>query len=1072
KLLYNADLFTGTRMGEERGIQEIVQRHGILRTRIQVVNGIPLQTIDPCAEFRLAVVELIQEGNHQHNLQKWATTEAEKPFDLKQDLPIRATLLQLSPKDHALFLTLHHIVSDGWSMELLLQELSTLYTAFVAGQPSPLKPLPIQYVDYAAWQRQWLEEHVIEKQADYWKGQLANVCSPIDLPTDRPRASVQSFRGGQFHFQLDTAVSQKLRTLGRGTNSTLFMTLLAAFAVLLSRYSGQQDIVIGTPVANRHHGQTQSLIGFFVNTLVLRTRTEGNPSFRELLQQVRQVALSAYSHQDIPFEKVVEILQPERSLSHSPLFQVMFDLEQSPTYGEFPGLTLTPIEREHQTAKFDLTLSMVDTPSELSGYWEYNSDLFDRETIVRMASNFKTLLAGIVANPEEQVEQLPLLGNKERQQLLVDWNQTQQDYPVVQGIQELFEQQVQQTPDAIALQHCDRKMTYRELHEQSDRLACYLQRKGVGSETLVGICVERSLEMVVGLWGIIKAGGAYVPFDPAYPQERMNYILQDTKLSILLTQSHLAAKVDNAGVHSIYLDADWESISKLPFSSLEKKNYLDSLAYVIYTSGSTGKPKGVEICHRSLVNYIREAIATFHLVPCDRVLQFSSISFDVAVEEIFSCLCIGSTLVFRTDEMLASSQQFWQRCQEWQLTVLDLPTAYWHLLAADLTTETPLPPNLRLVIIGGEQAMPGYLDRWQRYVTQSYVNQGSSPPQLINGYGPTEATIATTFYSLTLNDDPEKGSLPVPIGKPIGNTQVYVLDHQKQPVPIGVPGELYIGGAGLARGYLNRQGLTEEKFIPNPFSSAEPSKRDRLYKTGDLVRYRPDGNLEFIGRLDNQVKLRGFRIELGEIEAILIQQENIREAVVILHEDSPGNKRLIAYIVATVTTGIDELIEKIKAKLREILPEYMVPAAIVPLSALPLSVSGKVDRPALPAPPELKRAPLQDKLPETNLEQQIARIWESQLAVDTIATEENFFDLGGTSLLMIQVSEQLKQQFEIDLSIIDLFQYPTISTLAEHIDQQLKTNKSSEEVDLQRSRKVSQSQQQRQKRRQHRKTKN
>ena len=1050
----------------ERGLQEIVQRHSILRTRIQVVNGIPLQTIDPCAEFRLALVELIQDGNHQHNLQKWATAEAEKPFDLKQDLPIRATILQLSPQDHGLFLTLHHIVSDGWSMELLLQELSTLYGAFVAGQPSPLKPLPIQYVDYAAWQSQWLEEHVIEKQADYWKRQLADVCSPINLPTDRPRPSVQRFRGGQCHFQLDTAVSQKLRTLARGTNSTLFMTLVAAFAILLSRYSSQQDILIGTPVANRHHGQTESLIGFFVNTLVLRTRTEGNPSFRELLQQVRQVALSAYSHQDIPFEKVVEILQPERSLSHSPLFQVMFALEQSPTYGEFPGLTLTPIKRKHQTAKFDLTLSMVDTPSELSGYWEYNSDLFDRETIVRMASNFQTLLAGIVANPEERVEQLPLLSADQRQQLLFDWNQTQQDYPVVQGIQELFEQQVQQTPDAIALQHCGRKMTYRELHEQSDRLACYLQSLGVGSETLVGICIERSLEMVVGLWGIIKAGGAYVPFDPAYPQERMNYILQDTKLSILLTQSHLAAKVDNAGVHSIYLDADWESISKLPLSSPEKKSHLDSLAYVIYTSGSTGKPKGVEICHRSLVNYIREAISAFQLVPADRFLQFVSISFDVAAEEIYPCLCTGGIVVLRTDEMLADRQQFWQRCQEWQLTVLSFPTAYWHLLAADLTTETPLPPNLRLVIIGGEQAMPGYLDRWQRYVTQSYVNQGSSPPQLINGYGPTEATIATTFYSLTLNDGLEKGSLPVPIGKPIGNTQVYVLDHQKQPVPIGVPGELYIGGMGLARGYLNRRELTAEKFIPNPFGEG------RLYKTGDLVRYRPDGNLECIGRLDNQVKLRGFRIELGEIEAILSQQENIREAVVILHEDSPGNKRLIAYIVSTVTAGIDELIEKIKAKLREILPEYMVPAAIVALSALPLTVTGKVDRRALPAPPELKRAPLQDQLPQTNLEQQIARIWESQLAVDTIATEENFFDLGGTSLLMIQVCEQLKKEFEIHLSIIELFQYPTIRSLAKYIDKQLKTNKSSEEVDLQRSRKVSQSKQQRQKRRQYRKTKN
>ncbi len=746
-------------------------------------------------------------------------------------------------------------------MELLLQELSTLYAAFVAGQPSPLKPLPIQYLDYAAWQRQWLEEHVIEKQADYWKGQLANVCSPINLPTDRPRPSVQSFRGGQFHFQLDTAVSQKLRTLGRGTNSTLFMTLLAAFAVLLSRYSSQQDILIGTPVANRHHGQTESLIGFFVNTLVLRTRTEGNPSFRELLPSVRQVALSAYSHQDIPFEKVVEILQPERSLSHSPLFQVMFADKQSPTYGEFPGLTLTPIERKHQTAKFDLTLSMVDTPSELSGYWEYNSDLFDRETIVRMASNFQTLLAGIVANPEERVEQLPLLSTNERQQLLVEWNQTQQDYPVVQGIEELFEQQVQQTPDAIALQHCAprpfrsyRKMTYRELQEQSDRLACYLQSLGVGSETLVGICIERSLEMVVGLLGIIKAGGAYVPIDPAYPQERMNYILQDTKLSILLTQSHLASKADNAGVHSIYLDGDWESISKLPFSSLAKKSHLDSLAYVIYTSGSTGKPKGVEICHRSLVNYTMGAIKAYKITHQDRVLQFFSFSFDAAAEEIYPCLCTGGTLVLRTDEMLASSQQFWRQCQEWQITLLTIPTAYWHLLAANLTPDTRLPSSLRLIVIGGEQALPGSIAQWQHYIAQFPHSH-----QLINSYGPTEATVVTTRYLVTAVGGLAQALPTIPIGKPIGNAKVYVLDRQMQPVPIGVPGELYIGGEGLARGYLHRRKLTAEKFVLNPFGEG------RLYKTGDLVRYRPDGNLEFIGRLDNQVKLRGFRIELGEM---------------------------------------------------------------------------------------------------------------------------------------------------------------------------------------------------------------
>ena len=1030
----------------ERGLQEIVRRHAVLRTRIQVINGIPHQIIVPETDFKLQVQT--GEKPSQERLQELATLEAQTPFDLERDSPIRANLWQWSPENCALFLTLHHIVSDGWSMELLLQELSTLYTAFAIAQPSPLPDLPIQYPDYAVWQRQWLTGAVLHQQVDYWKQQLAGISSPLDLPGDRPRPAVQAFRGGQIPFQLDASLSQRLQTLAQSTHSTLFMTLLAAFAVLLSRYSSQDDIPIGIPVANRHHHQTESLIGFFVNTLVLRTQIEDNPRFQDLLEQVRQVALDAYSHQDIPFDKVVEALQPERSPSHSPLFQVMFALEPAPTYGEFPGLTLTPIEREHQTAKFDLTLSMVEKPSGLAGYWEYNRDLFDRETIVRMAGHFQILLSGIVANPETRVEDLPLLSPSERHQLLVELIQTQRDWGD-RSVLELFAEQVRQRPEAIALQHRHRQLTYQELNEQSDRLAGYLQSLGVKSETLVGICLERSPEMIVALWGVLKAGGAYVPLDPASPPERITYILQDTQLPILLTRSHLTWKFSPTDIRIVDMDADWQSLPHPAFVPLHFPP--DRLAYIIYTSGSTGKPKGVEICHPSLANLVMGAIANYQIAEGDRLLQFYSFSFDAAVEEIYSCLCTGGTLVLRTDEMLADCQQFWQQCQEWQITVLNIPTAYWHLLTANLTSETRLPSSLRLVIIGGEQALPSAIVQWQDYIAKL-----PHPPQLINAYGPTEATVTTTLYPVLV-------SAKAPIGKPIGNAKVYVLDRQMQPVPIGIPGELYIGGAGLARGYLRRPELTAEKFVPNPFGEG------RLYKTGDLVRYQPDGNLEFIGRLDHQVKLRGFRIELGEIEALLSQQESVREAVAILHEDSPGNKRLIAYIVPRETTDIQEAIWHLKAKLREILPEYMIPEAIVPLSSLPLTVTGKVDRRSLPAPPPLQRLSPQEGLPQTAIERQIAKIWESLLTFDNIAREENFFDLGGTSLLMIQVCEQLNHHFKIALSIVEMFQHPTIRTLADRIHRQLQNDEPPEKIAARpRDRPTRRSQQQRQKRRQHR----
>ncbi|AOX00331.1 hypothetical protein BJP34_13485 [Moorena producens PAL-8-15-08-1] len=1014
----------------ERGLQEIVQRHSILRTRIQVVNGIPLQTIDPSAELKLAVVELIQEGNHQQNLQKLATAEAEKPFDLKQDWPIRATLLQLSPEDHALFLTLHHIVSDGWSIDLLLQELSTLYSAFVAGQPSPLPALPIQYVDYAVWQRQWLAGPVIEQQVEYWKQQLADVCSPINLPTDRPRPSVQRFRGGHFKFQLDTALSQKLRTLARGTNSTLFMTLLAAFAVLLSRYSGQEDMLIGTPVANRHHGQTESLIGFFVNTLVLRTRTEGNPSFRELLGQVRQVALSAYSHQDIPFEKVVEILQPERSLSHSPLFQVMFELQQRPTYEQFSNLTLTPIKQDLQIAKFDLTLSIIDSTSELIGYWEYNSDLFDRETIVRMASNFKTLLAGIVANPEERVEQLPLLSTNERQQLLVGWNNTRVDYPQDHCIHKLFETQAEQTPEAVAVVFAGEQLTYQELNARANQLAHYLQGLGVKPETLVGICVERSIEMVVGLLGILKAGGAYVTLDPDYPTARLTYMLEDSGISVLLTHKGLRARLPESEVKVVYLDADWSAIAQQDTVAPSVNVQPQHLAYVIYTSGSTGQPKGVLIEHQAIASHCYGITEHYQVTSQDRFLQFTSLSFDAALEEIFPPLISGATLVL-TDPDLWTVPEFHQKLMELELTFVNLPPSYWHQWLhwqQQNPEDAPPLPDLRLVVSGSDVLQPETIKLWQQLCQQ---NPWLDSVGLLNAYGPTEATITTTTFDIAgaLNTD---SSMPrVPIGRPLPNRTIYILDSNGNPTPIGIPGELHIGGIGLARGYLNRPELTVEKFIPNPFGEG------RLYKTGDLARYRRDGNIEFLGRIDHQVKIRGFRIELGEIESVLSGHQQVQECVVIPREDTPGNKRLVAYVV-----GDDDLdIKALKEYARQQLPDYMVPSVVVPLTSLPLSLSGKIDRKALPAPDPAFSHSSEFVAPKTESQIRIASLFAEILSLhpETISLDDSFFELGGHSLLATQLMFRIREAFEINLSLRALFDYPSVSDFASAIDQALVT---------------------------------
>ncbi|MEG3973726.1 amino acid adenylation domain-containing protein [Microcoleus sp. herbarium8] len=874
----------------ESSINEIIQRHEALRTNFAAGEGQPVQVIASSFNCQVQVVNLLHlpETERKTEAQRLVTVEANRPFNLEREPLFRVTLLLLDQTEYVLLFTMHHIISDGWSLGVLLKELTELYKGFCTLKHPVLPDLPVQYADFAVWQRQWVTGEILETQLHYWKEQLKNAPNLLELPTDRPRPAVQTFRGAYYHAVLPQELSAELTALSKQVGVTLFMTLLAAFQTFLYRLSRQDNIVVGTPVAGRNRQEIQGLIGFFVNTLVLRTDLSSTPSFEELLGRVREVALQAYTNQDLPFEQLVEALHPTRDLSHTPLFQVMFAFDDAlvPSV-ELPELSVSSYPVELGTAKFDLGLSMENTACGLVAEWEYSTDLFDESTIVRIARNFQTLLEGIVVNSKQEISELPLLTETERQQLLVEWNNTWSEYPQDKCIHQLFEEQVERTPDAVAVVFEEKQLTYRELNVKANQLAHYLQSLGLKPEVLVGICVERSLEMVIGLLGILKAGGAYVPLDPAYPKDRLAFMVEDSSVPVLLTQEKLLEKLPQNSACVVCLDSEWPKIAvhskENPSIPVKPKN----LAYVIYTSGSTGKPKGVLIQHESLVNYTTVATAEYRIQKCDRILQFSSISFDVSAEEIYTSLTSGATLVLRTDSMLDSLEGFLQKCKNWEITVMALPTAYWHELTAFLSQKTvALPPSLRLIIIGGEKALVDQLKTWLECVGERV--------RLVNNYGPTEATVGATIYDLSVADTTLK---ELPIGRPLGNVQTYILDGNRQPVPIGIPGELHIGGAGLARGYLNRPELTSERFIRNPFSE---SATERLYKTGDLARYLNDGNIEYLDRIDDQVKIRGFRIELGEIEAVLAKHPNVRSVTAIDREDAPGNKRLVAYLVSNL----------------------------------------------------------------------------------------------------------------------------------------------------------------------------
>jgi amino acid adenylation domain-containing protein len=1000
----------------EQSINEVSRRHEVLRTTCSTVDGEPVQVIAPDASFALPVVDLrdLPNPGREDKARELATQEARKPFDLAHGPLFGATLLWLGEEDYVLLLITHHFVADGWSIGVLHREISALYETFSTGRPSPLPELPMQYADFGHWQRQLLQGQMLETQRAYWKKQLADAPAITELPTDRQRPSVQTYCGATQSFSLPTTLSEAVKALGRREGVTLFMTLLAAFQTLLYRYTGQDDIVVGTAVSNRNRIETEGLIGPFANNLALRTDFSGSPNFRQLLARVREVAVGAYAHQDLPWEKLIEELHPERDLSRNQLFQMLFvfhehSLEQNL---KLPGLSVRHFRIELGTARFDLSLGMTSEKNRLSGCVEYNTDLFDPSTITRFLGHFQVLLEAVVLDPDQPVSRLPLLTEAERHQVLLAWNDTQGDYPKASCLHQLFEAQVTRTPEATAAIFGDQVLTYGELNARANQLANHLQTLGVGPEVLVGLCVERSFEIVVGLLGILKAGGAFVPLDPLFPRERVTVILEDSQLPVLLTQDRLVESFAENGPHIIRLDTDWDMIARDSRENLSIEATPENLAYVTYTSGSTGKPKGVMIENRSVVNVLTSFIRTYGLSAADRVLQQTSISFDVSVNEIFPALCVGGAVVLPNKDDVLDLERLARLIAHHRVTIIGAAPS----LLARLNAENHDLSILRLILSGGEA------------LSYSDVDRLLKSTMVTNGYGPTETTICALSYDL----DPqrlEKDST-IPIGKPLMNYKVYIVNKHLECMPAGCPGELCISGAGLARGYLNAPELTAKSFVPNPFVPGE-----RLYRTGDLARWLPDGNVEFLGRIDDQVKIRGIRIEPAEIEALLDAHEAVRKTVVMAREDRRGDKRLVAYVVLDRESS--PTINELRGFLKQKLPGYMVPSTFVFLDALPLTPSGKVDRQALPAP-DLDRPRLEETFvaPRTSLEMLIAEIWQDVLGVDRVGRYDNFFDLGGHSLLSMQVVAKLENKLRLRVNPGELI-FQTLAQLASSCSERL-----------------------------------
>ncbi len=994
--------------GLQKALDFLVSRHETLRTTYRALGEQPVQLIQPAAPVTLRMVELPLAAADDGSLQRLLVEESARPFNLQNELMLRPVLYKLGPTRSVLLLNMHHIASDEWSLQVLVRELSVAYNAVRSGQEINLPALPIRYADYAQWQRKWLQGDPLKKQLNYWRTKLEGPISLLELPLDHARPAVQTYHGAWRRRVLPLSLQQELKSLAAQEGMTFFMLLLAAFKTLLWRYTQTEDILVGSPVAGRTRLETENLVGFFVNTLILRTRISAELTFLEFLRRVRETTLGAYAHQDLPFEKLVEDLHPGRDSRHAPFTTVLFSVQNEWSGNfKFAGVDARPLEVNNGTAKFDLTLFARDSAEGLVCSVEYNTDLFETETIDKLLGHFGQLLQGIAANPRQGLATLPLLTKEEERTVFEDWNRTGTEYPRQEGLARIFERQAKATPDKVAAIYETQKITYAVLNERANQLGRYLRKFQIGPDSLVGLMVERSVDMLTGMLGILKAGGAYVPLDLSYPKERLAFMLEDAGISVLLTQRKLLEELPTTDCRVICLDHDWESIENESLENLPANATGDNLAYVIYTSGSTGKPKGVPIPQRGVSRVVLNT-NYLQLTAEDRVAQVSNASFDAATFEIWGALLNGGCLVGVTRDVALSPKDFARTLEDQKISTLFLTTALFNQLAVEAPGAYK---GLKYLLFGGEAVDVRRV--------QDVLRDG--PPQhLLHVYGPTESTtFATAFEVKQIAADSEL----VPIGRPIANTEAWVLDPQLQLLPAGVPGELYLGGDGLARGYFHRPDLTAEKFVPHPFRNAAGAF---IYKTGDRVRQRADGNIEFLGRFDFQVKIRGFRIELGEIEAVLCAHPLIREAVVIA--TGTTDKRLVAYLVATrEQLAASEL----RAYLVEKLPDYMIPAHFMYLEALPLTPNGKIDRKHLPeadaSRPQLEKSYL---APRDPVERQLVRIWENVLGIHPVGTTDNFFDLGGHSLLAIRLFTQIEKTFAQKLPLASLFQAPTVEQLA------------------------------------------
>jgi len=1034
----------------ERTFNEIIARHQVLRMTFPAQKGQPIMLPHENQTITISIILLSEWPGYEAGqpaaaqISDFVNRSSGQAFELSKDMPVRVSLLKLAADDYVLVVNIHHIVLDGWSKGIMLQELMDLYEAFNRGQASPLKELPVRYTDYVYWQHECMEGKLIGSQLDYWKKKLAGAPPILALPTDHPRPHIPSGGGSLEPFSFSRQMYEALKNLAKQEDVTFFMLIMAAYSTLLYRYAGQEDILVGTPLAGRNRVELESLIGLFVNTLVIRCQVHGNLSFKTLLGQVRTTALEAYSNQDIPFEKLVEELNPQRSLSAAPLFQVMFQLQNAPMPpARISGLAITPIQIDTGFSQVDLSLTLWEEQDIMKGTFEYNTDLFTAASIRRMVGHFQVLLQGILAGPAQDISHLPLMSTAEKDQLLREWNDTAAAYPREFCIYQLFESCVEKYPGEEAVIFDQQQSTYERLNRQANQLAHLLQKMNVGPETLAAICMENSPGLITGVIGILKAGGAYIPLDPAYPDERLVTILKDARCSVLITRCSYLNRFRDYEGQIISLDGNSDIIDNESTANPVNQCKPTNAACIIYTSGSSGEPKGILMDNRNIVNLVYSFIQSYAPGPADNILPLNSIASASFVGEILPIATSGGGIVLARREHFLDMKKLMRLLADYRVTILSTVPS----MIARLNADQWNPGKLRLLLSGGEALSAGDIDGLPETVT------------IVNGYGLTEATICSTYIIINQHSLDFSTNPVISVGKPIINTQVYILDQHRSPVPIGVPGEIHIGGDGLSRGYLNNPGLTNEKLLRGGpdvsrggFLEKSPPGRRRqaLLRTGDLGAWQADGAIQFLGRIDTQVQIHGYRIELAEIENHLGLHPDIQDTAVIDREIIPGDRRLVAYFV-TVRENNEKRISPDSSLLRDWLskrlPGYMIPGIFIELESMPLNPNGKVDINALPVPtPDRPELDVAYKVPKTATEKFIARVWLEFLHLEKVGINDNFFDLGGHSLLLTQVHSRLSEMYQNkkELTIVDLFRYPTIYSLAGYIDDSEKTQQPDE----------------------------